>query len=130
MASDEGRAAARRAVSGEMSRRGWNPGDLAREAGVDPGTVGDFLSGARWPKLRTFGRIEAALGWEPGSITAHADGAPPPSAVGDTGQDAVGVALDLPAEALEGLTPIEREELVAALRLRALEKAREIRSRN
>lgn len=71
-------------------------------------------------------RREAAAAARSGS------GRPPPVAgvdahVGAGRDDAAGVMLDLPPEALQGLSPMEREELVAALRLRALEKAREIR---
>ena len=35
---------------GEMSARGWKPATLGEAAGVDYGTVGDFLNGRRWPK--------------------------------------------------------------------------------
>lgn len=41
---------------------------LAETAGADPGTVGDFLNGSRWPKVGTQGRFEKALGWPAGSI--------------------------------------------------------------
>ena len=70
MATPEGRAAARRTVMGEMSARGWNPAHLADTAGIDYGTVGDFLNGKRWPKLATLGRIDTALGWTPGTLAA------------------------------------------------------------
>jgi hypothetical protein len=128
METEDGRAAARRAVGAQMSERGWNPADLAKAAGIDPGTVGDFLSGARWPKQRTQGRIEKALDWAPGTLMAIATGAPAP-AVGAGGQDPPGVLLDLPDEALEGLSAVERDEAITAARLALLAKAREIRNR-
>jgi hypothetical protein len=53
---------------------------LATTADVDPGTIGDFLAGARWPKLSTQGKIEKALGWPPGTIRqmGHGDPVEPP----------------------------------------------------
>jgi len=48
--------------------------------------------------------------------------------VAPTRDDADGVLLDLPEEALAGLDQIEREEVIAAARLAALKKAREIRA--
>lgn len=68
MTRDERRDAARRAVGAQMADRGFNPTDLAREAKVDPDTVGDFLAGKRWPKISTQGKIERALHWPPGTI--------------------------------------------------------------
>lgn len=79
MTRTEGQSKARLAVQAAMASRGMNPGDLARRASVDAGTVGDFLSGQRWPKLRTQGRIEDALGWDAGTIAAIVNGAEPPS---------------------------------------------------
>lgn len=35
---------------------------------LDPGTIGDFLNGARWPRRSTLARIELALGIEPGTL--------------------------------------------------------------
>jgi hypothetical protein len=60
-----------------------NPAWLVEQTGVDPGTIGDFLNGVRWPKLSTQGKIEAAVGWEPGTIRRIGNGADVP-AFGET----------------------------------------------
>lgn len=52
----------------------------------------------------------------------------PGASVSPGRDDADGVLLDLPDEALQGLGEIEREEVIAAARLAALKKAREIRA--
>lgn len=70
MATEAGKAAARRSTLAVMAARGWNPARLATEAGVDYGTAGDFLNGKRWPKVGTLGKIDAALGWTPGTLAA------------------------------------------------------------
>lgn len=48
---------------------------LAEAANADPGTIGDFLNGQRWPKVGTQGRIEDALGWPSGTIRQIGNGA-------------------------------------------------------
>lgn len=78
-ARDEGRARARQAVYVAMAQREWNPTDLQRGAGLDPGTVGDFLNGSRWPRPKTLAKVERALGWPAGSIAAMELGADAPS---------------------------------------------------
>lgn len=57
-----------------MSQRRWTNTELSKRASVDLNTIGDFLSGARWPKSPTQGGIEFALGWPPGTISAIAAG--------------------------------------------------------
>jgi transcriptional regulator with XRE-family HTH domain len=137
MASDEGRAAVLRYVSSYMSRVGWNPGDLAREAGIDPGTAGDFLNGTRWPKIRTLGRIEQAVQLEPGMLVtlANATGDDVQSILGQLGgsgravggDDASRIRLDV-GDAFDGFTDAERDEAIAAAQAMLLQRAREIRS--
>jgi hypothetical protein len=56
------------AVAAWLAKHGRNPGWLVATTGADPGTIGDFLNGLRWPKLSTQGRIEEAIGWAPGTI--------------------------------------------------------------
>jgi hypothetical protein len=63
-----------RYVEGLMGVWGWNRTDLAREAGVDPGTVADFLDGSRWPQAATRGKLELALKLDPGEIAREAEG--------------------------------------------------------
>jgi transcriptional regulator with XRE-family HTH domain len=71
-----------------MHLKGWGQADLAREAKVDPATVSDFLSGARWPQLRTQGKLETALGLPLGEIASlGADAAPTPEVVPTSGHD-------------------------------------------
>ena len=50
---------------------------LSTKAGIDLGTVGDFLNGQRWPKGPTQGKIEKALGWPAGSIHQMGQGETP-----------------------------------------------------
>lgn len=74
----EGRARARRAVLTWLGEKGKPQSWLARTASVDPGTVNEFLQGNRWPANVTRAKIEAALGWEVGTIMAIAEGATTP----------------------------------------------------
>lgn len=129
-------------ISSEMAQRGWNVSDLARIARIDVGTAGDILNGSRWPQRATQNKIEDAIGWARGTIYRWEKGLPAgwdrhgdypevqddSETVGASTEDA-GVLLDLPAEALDGLGPAEREEVITAAKLSALATAREIRRR-
>lgn len=130
--TDVDRDAARRRVEEELADRGWNIADLAREAGVDPGTVGDFVGGSRWPQFSTRGKLAAAFGWTPDSIDRAARGEEIRAGSGKTvsalDQDG-GVLLSLPPDAFEGLSPADREEAISAAKATLLERAREIRRR-
>lgn len=64
-------------VAAWLSENERNPSWLVRATGADPGTIGDFLNGKRWPKTGTQGKIEHALGWPPGAIRVLADGGDP-----------------------------------------------------
>jgi len=66
------------AIAAWLAQRHRNPAWLVDETGVDPSTIGDFLNGVRWPKLSTQGKIEAAVGWEPGTIRRIGNGADVP----------------------------------------------------
>lgn len=68
--TEDGQQQARLLVAQAMAAQELQRGDLSRSAGIDPGTLGDFLDGHRWPKAPTQGKIERALGWEPGTIAA------------------------------------------------------------
>lgn len=122
---------ARVRVNRELSSRGWNVADLAREALVDAGTIGDFLSGKRWPQIATRSKIAGAVGWTPDSIDLLVQGLDPKLADETVGpqDDDGGVLLDMPREVLEGLSPAERDEVITAAKLSALQTAREIRRR-
>lgn len=95
-----------------MAAKGWNVRDLVRESGVDAGTLGDFLSGQRWPRIATRGRIESALGWDPGTISAIEDG----ENVGPPDQAAEYVSR---ADALRDAT---KDELLAEIARRIAEE--------
>lgn len=78
MAQTQGQRRASLAVAAWLAHEERNVAWLVRQTGSDPGTLGDFLNGNRWPKFNTQGRIEKALGWPAGTITAIADGAEAP----------------------------------------------------
>lgn len=69
-----GQQRARRAVEAATTAKGWGVKELSDAAALDAGTVGDFLSGSRWPRMGTRGKIEIALGWPGGTIAAIAAG--------------------------------------------------------
>lgn len=71
---------AAQAVASWLAANEQNPTWLVQAAGVDPGTIGDFLNGQRWPKTATQGKIEAALGWPAGSIRQIGAGGDPKNA--------------------------------------------------
>lgn len=66
------------AVAAWMAHLEWNNTQLVAATGADPGTIGDFLNGKRWPKIGTQGKIERALGWTPGTLRLIASGGPEP----------------------------------------------------
>lgn len=70
--------AARLALRRALAAKGWNPADLSRAAGVDQGTVLDFLNGNRTPQIKTRGRMEQAVGWPAGTLDDIAAGHEPP----------------------------------------------------
>lgn len=117
------REAARDAVRTHMETHGMSQRQLAHLAGVDPGTLRDFLSGARWPISATLTKLDAALHWEPGTIAGIARGTTVVSGAGHTD----GVLLDMDESAYSDLTPSEREEAIAAAKLAFTRTAREIR---
>lgn len=102
MAQSETQRRASRAVARWLSQREHNVAWLVRQTGSDPGTIGDFLNGNRWPKFKTQGRIEKALSWPDGTLTAIGDGDEVSESLFDVGgdtQDAGYVAAPGPHEA-------------------------------
>ena len=67
------------AVAARMAHLEWNNTQLVASTGSDPGTIGDFLNGKRWPKIGTQGKIERALGWAPGTLRTYCATAGPVS---------------------------------------------------
>lgn len=106
MTRDQRRDVARQAVKAQMADRGWNPTDLARLAKVDIGTIVTFVDGPRWPKIGTQGKIERALGWEPGTISAIASSGQTPTVRSSRSE------LDLIREMAERLPAGRRAELL------------------
>ena len=78
MAQNRNQQRAAQAVAAWMAHQEWNNTQLVAETGADPGTIGDFLNGKRWPKIGTQGKIEKALGWAPGTLRAISTGGPTP----------------------------------------------------
>jgi hypothetical protein len=68
-------------VAAWLAKNHKNPAWLVDETKADPGTIGDFLNGSRWPKLGTQGRIEEALGWPAGTIRQIGNGAEVPESL-------------------------------------------------
>ena len=79
MAQTESQRRASDGVAAWLAQQRRNPAWLVTATGADPGTIGDFLNGSRWPKLGTQGRIEAAIGWPPGTIRQIGNGGPVPA---------------------------------------------------
>lgn len=78
MAQNDNQRRAAQSVAAWLAAHHKNPAWLVDQTGADPGTVGDFLNGHRWPKLGTQGKIEAAIGWAPGTLRAVGNGDPAP----------------------------------------------------
>lgn len=70
-----GEQRARTVVERAMSEVGYSTAALAREAGIDPGTVGDFLLGKRWPRREKLAAMERVLLLAPGTVTKLAESA-------------------------------------------------------
>lgn len=86
------RVAVRHAVTAEMAHRGWNIQQLHEASGLDKSTLGDFLDGSRWPRIKTLGALEKAVEWPAGTIVRMLDGgeAPPvggPAHDADSGEE-------------------------------------------
>lgn len=114
VAQTKGQRRASRAVSAWLAHEERNAAWLVRQTGADPGTIGDFLNGNRWPKFATQGRIEKALGWTSGTLTAVADGDDPPepgATVSGPAQDADQEVSDLLYRRPDGLSDAEWEQV-------------------
>jgi hypothetical protein len=85
MAQTKNQQRAAHAVAAWMAHLEWNNTQLVAATGADPGTIGDFLNGKRWPKIGTQGKIEHALGWAPGTLRTIASGGPEPDPTAPVG---------------------------------------------
>lgn len=115
---DMSKAAAERVVQERMERLGLTNAELARMAGVDAGTIGDFIQGRRWPLPSTRLALEVALELKPGTLAAVAR-----EAGANTPEE--GVLLDID---LDDLNEQQRAEVIATAQAAALERARHIRA--
>lgn len=80
----------------------------------------------------TIAQVEQVYRWKTGSLRAVLAGGDPVPLDSETvvpGDEDLGVLGSLPPEALEGLSPADRAEVIAAAKLSALQTAREIRRR-
>lgn len=68
----------RRSVAARLAELQWSRARLARESGVDPNTISDFLNGKRQPSSVTLAKLESALGLTHGTPTASGEDSPPP----------------------------------------------------
>lgn len=102
-------------IRAARERKGLTQEGLGELIGVARETVGNWETGVSSPRNK-MGALRDVLGDSlDGSVSA-------------TDQDA-GVLGSLPAEAIEGLGPVERAEVVAAMKLEGLKTARAIRRR-
>lgn len=124
MKSDRERA--RAAVLSRMSALGLDTATLAAAAQIDPGTAGDFLSGERWPQISTRAKLDRALQWEPGTITAMAAGAELPDVSRD-GEDRR-MLLNVDPAIYSDLSEAELVEAMSTATAVFLQKVREIRA--
>lgn len=106
MSRDDARREARRAVEAT----GLTRSAFADQAGIDVGTLSDFLDGKRWPQAPKRRKIEERLGWPAGRISDLADGAAP---VTPDGEDAAFVADRGRDDVAPGITD---DELLAEIR--------------
>lgn len=69
-----GEKRARATAEKAMATLGMSAAALAREAGVDPSTVGDFVAGRRWPRREKLAAMERVLMLSAGTLTSIAEG--------------------------------------------------------
>ncbi|HET6154322.1 MAG TPA: hypothetical protein VFE15_15365 [Marmoricola sp.] len=114
MAQTKNQQRAAHAVASWMAHLEWNNTQLVAATGADPGTIGDFLNGKRWPKIGTQGKIERALGWTPGTLRTIASGGAEPdpaSPVGGRRQDVEATDDVLRFRRPDGLTDLQWERV-------------------
>lgn len=116
------REQARDAVRTAMGQQGLSIAAVTRATNLDKATIGDFLAGDRWPRPASLTKLDEALGWAPGTIDRISRGIE--TDVRPTNDDPTGVLLDID---LTDLNERDRDLVVTAARLRALEVAREVR---
>jgi transcriptional regulator with XRE-family HTH domain len=109
------------AIRSRRNQLGLTQQDLASRAGVAVGTIATLESAERWPWARNRTSIEAALGWQAGSMTEISRGGYP-LPVEETGAEPPRYLdpVDQHIADTPGLAPEDAEALIAiARRLRA-----------
>lgn len=132
-----GEKRARATAEKAMATLGLSAAALAREAGVDPSTVGDFVGGRRWPRREKLAAMERVLMLAPGTLTTISEGggsggAPrrrertgrPPADVGGS------VAEEMRHRLHPGLRRFTDAELLREIEVRALFYAAELTARD
>lgn len=115
---------ARQIVTARLSELKWSKAQLAREADVDPGTVGAFLAGRRMPNSATLGRLGGALGLTPGTLEGSGE---EPFRLGQSALDGPdGLSVDLSAATDSELTS-ELTYRIEKLRREVAELTRQLR---
>lgn len=104
------REAARREVRRAVAATGMTRLAFADRAGVDPGTLGDFLDGKRWAQAPTQRKIEKALKWPAGQISELELGA-------TNGAPAGGVSVEDAILADDSLPEIAKAHLLSQVTL-------------
>jgi transcriptional regulator with XRE-family HTH domain len=108
-------------------------GALARKAGINRDTIGDFLGGRSWPQPSRLAAIEAALDLEAGSLDRVFNGQEPQAKLTRSAENgpvttaSPALVVTFSAAAVSDLSPTERDEVEAAARAAALRRIREIR---
>lgn len=113
MPQTENQRRASDAVAAWLAHQRRNPAWLVAETRADPGTIGDFLNGSRWPKLGTQGKIEAALGWRPGTIRQIGNGGDVPELTADRPLDAGPVGSNVDPDLIAQLSAASPETIEA-----------------
>ena len=131
-----------KAIRERLDDKDWSQAELARQASVNPGTIGDLFTGIRQPAPRTRRKIEQVLGWPEGTIaglisgellpeqvrTLSVDESSLPGHTPDSGSTHVTVDLDLPESVWQEMSDTERAEVLHAGAAAALERLRKIQS--
>ncbi len=138
---------ARRAVDRRIIESGFSRAKVAREAGVSVTTLKNFLTpGGSWPRSEKLAAIERAIGWEIGSVVRIANGVDHPQ-IGRSPETASRTVADSDVKPTvgphdeaddvivimesgwdEGLTDLERAEILANAKATIHRLAREMRA--
>lgn len=126
-----------RFVVEQVTDLGLTYDDIQEMGGPSPATMTKIVKGDGYRmSLETARKLDAGLGFVPGTARMISTGLIDLDRVEERrkaevvrrSRDDDDVMLDLPDEALEGLSKVERDEVYATARAAALKRAREIRA--